>query len=853
MVLVIFAKAFGLFDALNHFIYNKTTGLYLKLNDTHDEFILVDASNMDQADLTLIIQRILDTKPHLIVADISHHIPFITEKIEKMVDEYSELIVAVPIFKEENYKDRYVDKLLSYPLHEEQGTWKGSGKNNITKYFKDDDLSYLFDDMKFVNYNQMLPFPKFFAKDIVEGNTISELFTDKIVVLSTFDGEYAYSHHKKKLGQQFLHLNTLGFMLKSAMEDTWLKSLSLNSYYLFILLFIFFITMIIYLYINDLQYVIFTMLVSITASYWLMLSYANIMLPLSDLLIIFLILVLYLLNYTKSAAMKEESGLIRNLSYKLREKVVHTSFFNSNQSWQEMANLINKLFPLEKSIFLEKIKNEKYLHEVVSLNCEFEDFNEKRRDVTKEPYLSAAKARKLTISSRVLFKKLEQDKKEFIMPLIYFNEIIGFWIFTIDEKCLAEIENIKEDLSLCSKEVSRLLYEHRRFQKNRLKHQGTYVNKFMSIYKLEIKNPYISAIKNSFSIFMKRMHLTEIIMDNIHSNIIVYDIFGKVVNINNSMNSLLQKENIKTYSLNAREMLEELTDMSRKDIVKLMKNIVYDKSKHEEIIYFKHTNKRYLLSIVPITQEKIENKFTGNYFMGVYGIIFEFIDFSYIDYIVQLKSDVLHTSIRKSQSYLKGLDRLLDKYFEQCQHIQNDQKRFLETKINSNILELKASNNELKEYMTDDYTKTLSDIYPINMIKMLQGISNRMKEEYAVNNIEIDLHTSETDIYVMVRFEKVRILMRTLLNYLIDDCDENGKVTIHLSKHNQILEIVMQSSGVGVPQIQLDTFLNAEDVSGFSKLSKALIPCNGTVKVTSSMGSGIRVVLTCSIVNNLEL
>ncbi|MEA2048068.1 MAG: hypothetical protein U9O64_06420 [Campylobacterota bacterium] len=853
MVFIIFAKALGFFDTLNHFIYNKTTGLYLKLNDIHDEFILVDASNMNQADLTLIIQRILDTKPHLMVADISHHIPFITEKIERMVDEYAQLIVAVPIFKEESYKDRYADKLLSYPLYEEECRWKGSGKNNIINYFTDDDPSYLFDDIKFVNYNQMLPFPKFFAKDIVEGNTISELFTDKIVVLSTFESEYAYSPQQKRLGQQFLHLNTLGFMLKSAMEDRWLKRLSLNSYYVCILLFIFFSIMIIYLYVNYIQYVIFTMLVSITALYWLMLSYTNIMLPFSDLLIIFLILVLYLLHYTKSVAMKEESSLIRNLSYKLREKVVHTSFFNSNQSWQEMAALINKLFPLEKSIFLEKVRNDKYVHEVVSLNCEFEDFTERRRDVTREPYLSAAKERRLTISSRVLFKELKKDKKEFIMPLIYFNETIGFWIFTIDEKCLTEIENIKEDLSLCSQEVSRLLYEHRRFQKNRLKHQETFFNKFISIYKLEIKNPNIIAIKNSFSIFMKRMHLTEIIMDNIHSNIIVYDIFGKVVNINNNMNSLLQKENIKTYTLNAREMLEELTDMDRKDIVKLMKNIVYDKSKHEEIIHFKHTNKRYLLNIVPITQEKIENKFTGNYFMGVYGIIFEFIDFSYIDHIIELKSDVLHSSIRKSQSYLTGLDRLLDKYFEQCQNIQNDKKIFLETKINSNILELKALNNELKEYIADDYTKTLSDIYPINIIKMLQDISKRMKEEYAVNNIEIDLHTSETDIYVMVRFEKVRILMRTLLSYLIDDCDENGIVSIHLNKHHKILEIVMQSSGVGMPQIQLDTFLNAEDISGFSKVSKALIPCNGTVKITSSMGSGIRVVLTCSIVNNLEL
>lgn len=851
MILVILGKTLGIFDVLNRYLYQESINLYPSPDQSHKSFMLIDASGLDTDALMKIIDEIYEADPRLIIADIFHDFPSLkNEEVKSLFERYPQMLFTIPEFQKTFDNEHYQNRVITYTLYEDKMSNANNMQSNILQFFDHPKPALIFDTVRYVNYNGYPAFAKIYAKEVLKGNTISNLFSGKVVLISTFDNKY-FPYRTNSQEKHFLHQNNLGFMLKSAMSDSWLKILSTEGYYLFSVVFILTVILILYIFSGYIKVTVLTLIALTFGLYWLTASYFYILLPLSDMITITVMIVFYLLNYWRERASQEESQVIRSMSNYLHEKLIHTSFFNTDHSWNELAHLINQLFSLQKSIFLEKTKNETHAKEIISINYKFSDIYERRRDYNREPYISAIKERRAIPISRRFFETLEDGEREFIAPLIYFNEIVGFWIFTIKEDDVSNIDRFLKDTTVCSKEVSKLVYERNSFQEKYKKDISWYARIFKNITALEIKNSNVSVIQNNFSLFLKRILLYEIVMDNVYSNVIVYDFFGKVISVNARMNALLQNESIETYTFSASQMLAKLTGRKTEEAVELMRDIVYTKVKHEEVIFFKHTHKKYLLRMLPITKKMIKNKFNENYFMDTYGIVFEFIDFSSVESMVQFKENIIFNSLKMNTSYLIGLHKLIDERLNKVpSDAKEDPKNILDTQIKDIMHKMIKSHSKLETLMDEDYAIGLNGIYPVNVVRVIENIGNALKEEDPIKNLTIDIDSFKDSVYIMAALSIIQKNIKILLGYLSDDSEDDGKITVTIQKVKDTIEIMMRSDGYGIPQEQLDVYLASTDVSGFFQIREELKEYGGSVEITSKLGNGIQIELLFQMISH---
>lgn len=838
LFIVVIGRSLGLFTVINDYVYDMSFETFRYPDQNHKEFTLIDASGINKDALSRLLETLDKNQPRLIVADIFHT----RDTLDKQHLEVIEGLNTTTIFTtpiENQILDILTkqDVVITYALNEQVHTNGNQNYQYINNYFNQTNHSIIFDKKLSINYNGNPPFTKIYATDVLQQHVISELLNDRIIIVSTLHNTYAHSQHTEVMGNEFIHMNYLAFMLKSALSDTWLKTFSIELYYAYIMLYSIAVIFLLYILSKYIQYLIIILVLFVVMLYWAAISFYYVMLPISELIIIILTTSRYLLLFWQRLNDKEEEKVIRTMSNRLQEKIVHTSFFNSNESWNELINLVSELFVIEKSIFLEKVENDHYMKEIISNNCKFCDIFERRRDYTREPYTSVVKTRHAQEIDRQFFKESEENEVEFIAPLIYFNEVVGFWIFTIYKEQIIDRERLLNDMTLCSKEIARLVHDRNRFQIQKNNDQQQFSNKLRKVMDLEVKNSSALMIRNNFSVFMKRMYLNEILIDNIHSNIILYDFFGKVINVNNKMNILLQEENIKTYSMSASEMLSTLTKIELIDAVNLIRSIMFNCTKHEQVIYFKNSKKRYFLSMSAITKDKIENKFSTSYFADTYGVMFEFIDFSFVEGMIQTKENILYDSLKLSRSQLVGLNKIVEKRINN--NLTEQQKTLLDKQISNMVNKVTASYKELEGIMEQDYLTKENDTYPIDIVSIVKSVCDTLKEEYPIKHVKVDLIPLSYPVYVRASLKKMYRYLRILLVYLADDCEENGTITVQMGQGDGAIEILMQSSGTGMPNEQLEAYIRSNKVVDFEELKNDIESWNGIVELSSALGEGV--------------
>lgn len=81
-------------------------------------------------------------------------------------------------------------------------------------------------------------------------------------------------------------------------------------------------------------------------------------------------------------------------------------------------------------IFLERPPGQHHVREIAALNCQFADIDERRRDYRRAPYSDAIAENRL-IRLRRLFLKLDPGMDQYMTPLTFGGEVLGFWAMGI--------------------------------------------------------------------------------------------------------------------------------------------------------------------------------------------------------------------------------------------------------------------------------------------------------------------------------------------------------------------------------------------------------------------------------------
>jgi len=109
------------------------------------------------------------------------------------------------------------------------------------------------------------------------------------------------------------------------------------------------------------------------------------------------------------------------------QRLARKHLAEATDPWPEVQRFLTLHLNLSRSILLELPSSNHHVREVVSHGCSIDDIDERRRDVRRSPYAEAVSNRQPTELSRPFLKPELATGVDFLTPLRFGPELVGFW------------------------------------------------------------------------------------------------------------------------------------------------------------------------------------------------------------------------------------------------------------------------------------------------------------------------------------------------------------------------------------------------------------------------------------------
>jgi CHASE2 domain-containing sensor protein len=316
----------------------------------------------------------------------------------------------------------------------------------------------------------------------------------------------------------------------------------------------------------------------------------------------------------------EIHDILLNLNTKLRERYFPTTTIQMQEYWTQVVTMVTETLSLNRLIFLEREGEDHRVKEVASYNCSLSDIDERRRDYLRFPYQDALKSTgpmKVT-GDRLYLRRKEDDEEQYLVPLTFAENVLGFWSFGIDPENARSIPNFNALIRNYARIIGELLY-HR---KEILGEQDLFGGMVRYLSKGRENDAY-DAVKQTLELLKHQFDNLYNAFNSLTTRTIVYDLFGKPTEINTLMAELLESENINPHETSLTSLLEHLTSRPIDEIRPTLRNVIVDRSTPSYKITL--SGSPYILTIKPLELSSRLSEFYCPTPFGIHGIICEII------------------------------------------------------------------------------------------------------------------------------------------------------------------------------------------------------------------------------------
>jgi len=661
-------------------------------------------------------------------------------------------------------------------------------------------------DKFLINFSKYIDFPTLELERVLNDEVPKELIENKIVILG--------NSKDLKIFTPIGEINTLEFFaysLSTLLDES--EIYELNIFFEFkILLIITFLGTLFHRFLFFSQNSIFILLIIgfYSAVIYLFLIYLQIWLPIIEILIAIFGIFYISLKIEKNTSDKNTTKILRDITENLSDKILSSSFYHSKEYWSEVMSMINQTLDLNRAIFLEKVPDDHRLKEIISLNCDLSEIKELRRDYERFPYSDAIEKRgfiQIDTVNRPYLKVVDEHEEQYLSPLIFLGQIVGFWAFSIDESKKNSIEKFDYIISNYSEQISELIFKRQKeFKKEK--------NRFLQMLNFEDTKDSIKELEKIIFLAERRMLTLDNISNTLSTNTILYNIFGKVIQINSSMSALLKDLDITPYTITSLEFIQKLTDFNDFDIRLILQKVLIDQESFKYTI--KKNGRDFWLNIKPILNSNQDLSLDTSYPFSVYGIFIEILDITKIKDALKIKEEAILVSLSQIEQKLKE------------QHSDSD--------ILLNIDKLK---NLTKQNVFG------KDYYPINFLKELKSSISKLDSELKERNIDIDVNIEVGIYFVYFAPERLEGIFTSIFNLLREDSIEDSKIELNIKTSDKFLEFSFKNEGFGLPNEDFQNYLRVDSISDSNeyrdiiKSISTIKEFDGDVEFFSEVGEGI--------------
>jgi|GEM_PF-2500446 len=548
---------------------------------------------------------------------------------------------------------------------------------------------------------------------------------------------------------------------------------------------------------------------------------------------------------------KEEAALNRMIAEtnsRLAKRVQPLNFNRSKDPWKRILSFINQQLNLERSIFLEKVSKQHRVKEIEALNCSIDDISELRRDYERAPYSDALEENGPIVPFRKYFDNLSESETEYLIPLTYAGDVLGFWALTLKPDEYWNKTLFENNLRNFSIQISELV-----FHRNHWVNQANITkNPLRRLFSLELGQSLHKQLTHSMSMLEHRLDTLEDVFNGLSSAAIVYDVFGQVLHTNSIIEYLARVNNIAIYKLTAMELMSLTGEINLDDARKKLRFVTLKNQTLALNSQLFKSHSSHLLRIRPLTTKQNENSDQVNPFQ-VLGILFEFIDISQIQQHIDVRheiSDKYFLELRNKLEAMNLANRRLDVN-------DSEKSNYLSEIIKQNITEISLITKQAEDELLNHAYMSDQQIVPLNIVATIEKVIADLEDSAQVKNINFSFSKSDLISLSYVEPNTLEQLITAILTLLIQDATPDSIINIltmsEYDQHKHQLNINFTSMGKGVPKEQLSkaftlnqAFADNKDdpLNQISILSNQVRRWEGNLVIHTEIGSGFSIDLT---------
>ncbi len=541
---------------------------------------------------------------------------------------------------------------------------------------------------------------------------------------------------------------------------------------------------------------------------WFLLSFFLIWIPVVE---IMMAMVLgYFFVFRSKTLMEEEKAaeMLIDLSVRLESRHLPEDFYTSSEHWSQIITMVGQTLHLDKIIFLECINGSHFVSEVEALNCSIKDIEERRRDYERPPYSVSVDSRALVkIEHRQFFKDLETHEDEYIIPLIFSSQVLGFWAFSVSESSQKKISKFESTIKNFASQISELLYRRRILQLQK-RSEGTGLKRYMS---MEGRNSIYNELKQSLAFMEKNLVLHETIFNSTETAIILYDLFGQLMFVNQKMLKLLKLFDVLPFNITASDLGVKLSSLGIDKIKDVLQHVILEK---KAVSMYVHPdvdrNNVLALRISPlICSDKESDIYSAGHFK-VIGLLFELSDIANMKQLISLKEHLykdLDYQIREKLEAVILSASMLEE--DEKAPISLDERRDLLKILQRNAESIEELFGNVGRHLSKDLTVSDVENYPVDPKEPLLNTINLLEEKAELRRVSFNMSMPEF-VSPVNAAALLGEMIREVVAILVNDAVEDSIINITLEEKDQRLVYSFNNKGFGLPDETLQKYISSE-------------------------------------------
>jgi len=541
--------------------------------------------------------------------------------------------------------------------------------------------------------------------------------------------------------------------------------------------------------------------------------------------------------------LKEREQFTQNIllehSAALRKHFFPERLTGTDEYWSHIINMVNQTLHLHRSIFLETVEGDHRVREVIALHCSIEEIAEQRRDYQRTPYLTALAEGGPVSVSRYLATGPD-DEEQFLVPLKTADQVLGFWAFGVRSLDKTERKTLLETVQMFAGKISMALLEQKEFlQLNRLQRHG--MGRFFSSRAVDAVSTQLDQM---ILLTKRRMQALETLINSLSTATVLYDSFGRLIQINTRMSELLRDlDGVNGGNCSSLDLGVCLTGKSTEKVRRLLSRVVIERKNIRLPAKLGVGTGAFELIIHPVTLETESTKFKTSPFQ-ILGILFELLDISNLQEAWHLQEELFEqTNFHLHQD----LEQMLtaEKVLKQ-DNLETSRKTEALSLLHSSRQDMQTFVEDIDSFVTDNLLTEHADIFPVNPATLLRQAVRALQQEAEQGGITCSINAQDHIELVYAGPEMFKELLAALTKVLLDDAVPKTVMAADFSLRENELLCTLSNTGYGMPDATFQQYLFDQEAArsqAFAKIHRILPELErwgACLCGTSMIGQGIR-------------